>query len=282
MSSGGRTVRRERRQRSRWRARERSKGTPRPGRLAADRRSQQDGSLRAKPSFGARPQRDTRPSRNCAEKLAAQSGSASPSARSGASSPATMITRKKKTAHAAEQSRDRTSAEAARGLVRGTTRSRPERSSSLSTRLGPPPTWRARYGAAPLRPTAAGRRALWPLENDDFRWSCADGNRPRPFFSTGRSTSRRFEAYVDQVLVPELKPGDVVVMDNLSAHKGQASVDRAASAALGFCIFRPTVPTSIRSRTPSPNSRPSCARPLSEQFQTSGKPSPTPFAALPR
>ena len=28
-----------------------------------------------------------------------------------------------------------------------------------------------------------------------------------------------FESFVDQVLVPELRPGDVVVMDNLSSHK---------------------------------------------------------------
>ena len=28
-----------------------------------------------------------------------------------------------------------------------------------------------------------------------------------------------FRAYVVQVLVPELKPGDIVVMDNLAAHK---------------------------------------------------------------
>lgn len=28
-----------------------------------------------------------------------------------------------------------------------------------------------------------------------------------------------FEAFVQQVLVPQLKPGDVVVMDNLSSHK---------------------------------------------------------------
>lgn len=28
-----------------------------------------------------------------------------------------------------------------------------------------------------------------------------------------------FESFVEQVLVPELKPGDVVVMDNLSSHK---------------------------------------------------------------
>ena len=28
-----------------------------------------------------------------------------------------------------------------------------------------------------------------------------------------------FEAFVERVLVPELRPGDVVVMDNLSNHK---------------------------------------------------------------
>ncbi len=32
-----------------------------------------------------------------------------------------------------------------------------------------------------------------------------------------------FEAYVDQILVPTLKPGDVVIMDNLSSHKRAAA-----------------------------------------------------------
>lgn len=31
-----------------------------------------------------------------------------------------------------------------------------------------------------------------------------------------------FHAYVEQVLVPELNPGDVVIMDNLSSHKAPA------------------------------------------------------------
>jgi transposase len=30
-----------------------------------------------------------------------------------------------------------------------------------------------------------------------------------------------FEAFVEQVLVPQLKPGDVVILDNLSSHKGE-------------------------------------------------------------
>ena len=39
-----------------------------------------------------------------------------------------------------------------------------------------------------------------------------------------------FQAYVDQVLVPTLSPGDVVIMDNLGSHKGPGV--RAAIARL--------------------------------------------------
>jgi transposase len=37
----------------------------------------------------------------------------------------------------------------------------------------------------------------------------------------GATTSAVFEAYVDQVLAPTLRKSQVVVMDNLSAHKGE-------------------------------------------------------------
>ncbi len=36
----------------------------------------------------------------------------------------------------------------------------------------------------------------------------------------GSTTKAAFEAYVERVLAPSLSPGQVVVMDNLSAHKG--------------------------------------------------------------
>ena len=39
--------------------------------------------------------------------------------------------------------------------------------------------------------------------------------------------SQVFEAYLEQVLVPYLRPGQIVVMDNLSGHKGQ-SADRGS------------------------------------------------------
>jgi transposase len=40
-----------------------------------------------------------------------------------------------------------------------------------------------------------------------------------PFVFDGPINALTFEAYVEQFLVPELKPGDIVVMDNLSSHK---------------------------------------------------------------
>ena len=40
-----------------------------------------------------------------------------------------------------------------------------------------------------------------------------------PFVFDGPINAVTFEAYVEQFLVPELRPGDIVVMDNLSSHK---------------------------------------------------------------
>ena len=41
-----------------------------------------------------------------------------------------------------------------------------------------------------------------------------------PFVLDGPMNRDAFETYVARVLVPELRPGDVVIMDNLSSHKG--------------------------------------------------------------
>jgi len=40
-----------------------------------------------------------------------------------------------------------------------------------------------------------------------------------PFVFDGPINAVTFEAYVEQFLVSELRPGDIVVMDNLSSHK---------------------------------------------------------------
>ncbi|MGV4796854.1 IS630 family transposase [Rhizobium sp. F40D2] len=43
-----------------------------------------------------------------------------------------------------------------------------------------------------------------------------------PWIIDGPINAERFLIYVEKVLVPELKPGDIVVMDNLGSHKAKA------------------------------------------------------------
>jgi transposase len=59
-----------------------------------------------------------------------------------------------------------------------------------------------------------------------------------PMVLDGPINGELFQAYVDQVLVPELRPGDTVVMDNLSSHKG-ASVRAAIEAAGAGLLYLP-------------------------------------------
>src|ERR1700733_14927530 len=41
-----------------------------------------------------------------------------------------------------------------------------------------------------------------------------------PWVLDGPVNRAAFETYVEKVLAPELRPGDIVIMDNLSSHKG--------------------------------------------------------------
>ena len=54
----------------------------------------------------------------------------------------------------------------------------------------------------------------------------------------GRSTGQSFSAYVKQLLVPTLRLGDIVIIDNLGSHKGKA-VRRAIRAAGAKLFFLP-------------------------------------------
>jgi len=42
-----------------------------------------------------------------------------------------------------------------------------------------------------------------------------------PWVLDGPINGERFRVYVEKVLVPTLKPGDIVIMDNLGSHKGE-------------------------------------------------------------
>jgi hypothetical protein len=77
-----------------------------------------------------------------------------------------------------------------------------------------------------------------------------------PMLLDGPMDGECFLAWVKQMLAPTLRPGDIVVMDNLAAHKVVGV--RQAIEAPDCAICRPTVPISIRSKTLLPSSRRTC------------------------
>ena len=58
----------------------------------------------------------------------------------------------------------------------------------------------------------------------------------------GPTTKAVFEAYLGQVLAPSLRPGQVVVMDNLSAHKGGRVREIVEAAACELLYLPPYSP----------------------------------------
>jgi len=57
-----------------------------------------------------------------------------------------------------------------------------------------------------------------------------------PFVIDGPINGAAFLIYIDRVLVPTLRPGDIVILDNLGSHKGKHArkLIRAAGAHLIF------------------------------------------------
>ena len=93
-----------------------------------------------------------------------------------------------------------------------------------------------RYGRA-LR----GQRLVAPVPHGHWKASTfVAALRSRgltaPAVFDGAINGKSFLAYVEQILVPTLKPGDIVVMDNLSSHKvaGVSEAIQAAGAELRY------------------------------------------------
>ena len=64
-----------------------------------------------------------------------------------------------------------------------------------------------------------------------------------PMVVDGPINGEFFLAYVRRVLVPVLRPGDLVIMDNLGSHKGAAVRAAIEAAVPSFASYRPTRPT---------------------------------------
>lgn len=102
-------------------------------------------------------------------------------------------------------------------------------------------TW-AKTNMAPLRGWYARGRRLYAKvphghwQTMTFLAALRSDRIDAPCVIDGPINGASFLAYVEQILVPTLKPGDIVIMDNLGSHKGLAVRDaiRAASAHLFF------------------------------------------------
>jgi hypothetical protein len=58
----------------------------------------------------------------------------------------------------------------------------------------------------------------------------------------GAVDRKMFDGYVQNFLAPSLRPGDIVILDNLSAHKSQGAYNAIREMALNVCFYRPIVP----------------------------------------
>ena len=95
-----------------------------------------------------------------------------------------------------------------------------------------------RYGRAPKgeRLRAGVPHGHW--KTTTFIGALRQTGMVAPMVLDGPINGHAFQAYIDQVLVPELRPGDIVIMDNLGSHKGRA-VRAAIEAAGAMLLYLP-------------------------------------------
>lgn len=89
-----------------------------------------------------------------------------------------------------------------------------------------------RYGRGPTAERVAGAVPHGHRKTTTFVAALRCDGLTAPMAVDGAITGELFRAYVEQVLAPILRPGDVVVMDNLQCHKvaGVAEAIRRAKA----------------------------------------------------
>ena len=97
-----------------------------------------------------------------------------------------------------------------------------------------------------------------------------------PYVFDGPMDWPSFRAYVEQFVVPILRQGDIVVMDNLPSHK-VAGIREAIEAAGAELRYLPSYsPDFNPSNSSSLNSKPCCERPPPEPSKPSSQQSPKP------
>lgn len=88
-----------------------------------------------------------------------------------------------------------------------------------------------------------GKRCLAPIPHGHWQTTTFVGalratGMTAPMVLDGAMDGPAFEAYVKELLAPTLRPGDIVVMDNLTAHK-RAQIRIAIEAAGALLMYLP-------------------------------------------
>ncbi len=89
-----------------------------------------------------------------------------------------------------------------------------------------------------MRQAPGERSAAWALADDNVHRRPSPGRAGSPGVFDGAVNGEMFLAYVEQVLVPTLTAGDIVIMDNLGSHK-VAGVREAIEAAEAVLLYLP-------------------------------------------
>ena len=105
-----------------------------------------------------------------------------------------------------------------------------------------------RYGRAPRGARVHDHAPCGRRQTSTFLAALRVTGLTAPGVFDGAIDGESFRAYIEQILVPTLQPGDIVIADNLGAHK-------VAGATL--CTCHPIARTSIPSSSASRSSRPS-------------------------
>jgi hypothetical protein len=87
-----------------------------------------------------------------------------------------------------------------------------------------------------------------------------------PCVFEGPINGQCFRAYVEQLLVPVLKPGDIVVMDNLGSHKSATIRQMIQAVGARLWYLPPYSPDLNPPNRPSPRSSIGCATRRSERL----------------
>ena len=133
----------------------------------------------------------------------------------------------------------------------------------------------SRYGRGPRseRLVDAAPQGRW--RTTTFVAGLRDTGIAAPLVLDGPMTGEVLRKYVEEILVPTLHAGDVVVLDNLAAHKVEGVREAILAADAGPSTCRPARQVSTRSSSCPPSSRRRCGRLPPAAVRRSGPPSAT-------